>query len=35
VRIPTIEALGGGSARCMLAELFLEPVTAAISPAPR
>lgn len=25
VRIPTIEALGGGSARCMLAELFLEP----------
>jgi hypothetical protein len=23
VRIPTIEALGGGSARCMLAELFL------------
>lgn len=26
VRIPTIEALGGGSARCMLAELFLTPV---------
>jgi hypothetical protein len=25
VRIPTIEALGGGSARCMLAELFLSP----------
>ena len=28
VRIPTIEALGGGSARCMLAELFLTPRTA-------
>ncbi|MBK9753454.1 MAG: amidinotransferase [Nannocystis sp.] len=25
VAIPTIEAVGGGSARCMLAELFLEP----------
>lgn len=25
VAIPTIEAVGGGSARCMLAELFLDP----------
>jgi hypothetical protein len=25
VAIPTVEAVGGGSARCMIAELFLEP----------
>ena len=25
LEIPTIEAVGGGSARCMLAEIFLEP----------
>ncbi|HEX6914388.1 MAG TPA: arginine deiminase-related protein [Chitinophagaceae bacterium] len=26
VDIPTIETIGGGSARCMMAELFLEPI---------
>jgi hypothetical protein len=27
--IPTIEAIGGGSARCMIAEIFLPASTAA------
>ena len=27
VAIPTIEGVGGGSARCMLAELFLDPLS--------
>jgi hypothetical protein len=25
ISIPTIEALGGGSARCMMAEIYLSP----------
>ncbi|MCB0780767.1 MAG: amidinotransferase, partial [Flavobacteriales bacterium] len=27
VPVPTIEAVGGGSVRCMLAENFLEPLS--------
>lgn len=30
--VPTIEAIGGGSVRCMLAELFLEPNAALANP---
>lgn len=32
VAIPTIETIGGGSVRCMLAELFLPPKNAALQP---
>jgi hypothetical protein len=34
ITIPTLEAVGGGSARCMLAEIFLPPLPVA-SPASR
>jgi hypothetical protein len=32
VSVPTIEALGGGSVRCMLAEIFLPHLAPAGSP---
>ncbi len=30
LKIPTIETIGGGSARCMIAEMFLEPIASPV-----